>query len=178
MLSQDRFLMSADETILPAAAAAAAPEPEAEAAAKPSKRRDNRAAAMQFLYMWEANPGPDLDDGLRLFFSTQEKPREYYAFAEELVRGAHGRQAEIDELITKHAHNWAFNRIARVDLAILRLAIYELLGRRDIPPVVTINEAIELGKVFSTPDSRRFLNGILDKLKGSLDRPSRTAAED
>ncbi len=167
--------MPADETILPAASA---PETENDAGIKPSKRRDNRATAMQFLYMWEANPGTDLDEGLRLFFTTQEKPREYYSFAEELVRGARGRLPEIDELITKHAHNWAFNRIARVDLAILRLAIYELLGRRDIPPVVTINEAIELGKVYSTPDSRRFLNGILDKLKDSLDRPSRTAAED
>ncbi|HVU38353.1 MAG TPA: transcription antitermination factor NusB [Opitutales bacterium] len=147
------------------------------ATAKSSRRRDCRAAAMQFLYMWDVNPGVEQGIGLQDFFSTQEHPRDYYAFAEELINGTLSHQAEIDELIKKHAHNWAFNRIARVDLAILRLGIYELLHRRDIPPVVTINEAIELGKSYSNPDSRRFLNGMLDRVKDSLDRPSRTAAE-
>jgi len=161
--------MATDET---GGSAAAAP-----AAGKASRRRDCRAAAMQFLYMWDANTGADLPGTLLEFFGAQEHPREYYAFAEELIQGALQHQAAIDELIKKHAHNWAFNRIARVDLAILRLGLYELLHRRDIPPVVTINEAIELGKAFSNPDSRRFLNGILDKVKDSLDRPSRTAAE-
>jgi N utilization substance protein B len=142
---------------------------------KPSKRRDNRAAAMQFLYMWDMNRGEDLVATLDSFFKTQDHPREYYAFAEELIRGALAKLDEIDALIKKLAHNWAFNRIARVDLALLRLAIHELLHRRDIPPVVTINEAIELGKTYSTPDSGRFLNGILDKVKESLDRPARTA---
>jgi N utilization substance protein B len=160
--------MTTDE---PAGAPAVTP------AAKSSRRRDCRATAMQFLYMWDANPDADLPGALMQFFGAQEHPREYYAFAEELIQGAIANQAKIDELIKASAHNWAFNRIARVDLAILRLGIYELLHRRDIPPVVTINEAIELGKAFSNPDSRRFLNGILDKVKDSLDRPARTAAE-
>jgi len=161
--------MTNDET--PGAPAAPA------APAKSSRRRDCRATAMQFLYMWDANPSADLPAALQQFFSTQEQPREYYSFAEELINGALEHQVKIDELIKNNAHNWAFNRIARVDLAILRLGIFELLHRRDIPPVVTINEAIELGKTFSNPDSRRFLNGMLDKVKDSLDRPSRTAAE-
>lgn len=147
------------------------------AAAKSSRRRDCRATAMQFIYMWDVNPSEDRPGALLQFFSTQEHPRDYYAFAEELINGTLDNKEKIDELIKTSAHNWAFNRIARVDLAILRLGIYELLHRRDIPPVVTINEAIELGKSFSNPDSRRFLNGILDKVKDSLDRPSRTAAE-
>jgi N utilization substance protein B len=150
-----------------------APAPEA----RSSRRRDCRATAMQFLYMWDINPSEDRPGVLLSFFSAQEHPREYYSFAEELINGALDNQAKIDEFIKSNAHNWAFNRIARVDLAILRVAIYELLHRRDIPPVVTINEAIELGKTYSNPDSRRFLNGILDKLKDSLDRPARTAAE-
>jgi N utilization substance protein B len=127
--------------------------------------------------MWDVNPSDDLPGVLLSFFSTQEHPREYYAFAEELIQGLILHKTEIDELIKKSAHNWAFNRIARVDLAILRVGVFELLHRRDIPPVVTINEAIELGKAYSNPDSRRFLNGILDKVKDSLDRPARTAAE-
>jgi N utilization substance protein B len=144
-------------------------------AAKPSPRRDNRAAAMQFLYMWDINRDQDLDETLSHFFGTQDHPRAYYSFGEELIRGALAKLEEIDAHIKRLAQNWAFNRIARVDLAILRLALYELLHRRDIPPVVTINEAIELGKIYSTPDSGRFLNGILDKVRESLDRPARTA---
>ena len=76
-----------------------------------------------------------------------------------------------------HANNWKFERIAKVDLSILRLAIYELLYRNDIPPIVSINEAIDLSKVFSNPDSKRFINGILDKMKDRINRPLRKAAD-
>lgn len=143
----------------------------------PSKRRQNRIAAMQFLYSLEMNPPTDMKATVLLYFESQEQPREYYAFAEELVWGCVENLPEVDEVIKTHAQNWAFNRIAKVDLAILRLAVHELLHRRDIPPIVTINEAIDLSKVFSGPEARRFVNGILDKLKGELQRPLRTAAE-
>ena len=69
-------------------------------------------------------------------------------------------------------------RIAKVELAILRLAVHELLRRRDIPPVVTINEAIELAKTYAGEDSHRFINGVLDRMKEGLGRPLREAAED
>lgn len=140
-----------------------------------SRRRDNRVAALQFLYMWEANPPANLADELRRFFEDQEHPRDYYSFAEELVNGAVEHVAEVDEVIREHAKNWDFKRIARVDLAILRLAIYEMLHRRDIPPVVSINEAIDLSKEYSIPDAKRFINGILDQFKLKLNRPLRDA---
>ena len=73
----------------------------------------------------------------------------------------------VDAKIIQQAQNWTFERIAKVDLAILRLALYELLYRTDIPPIVSINEAIELGKIFSNPDSKRFINGLLDKVKST-----------
>jgi N utilization substance protein B len=142
-----------------------------------SRRRDNRIAAVQFLYMWEANPPKDLADELFHFFSSQEHPREHYAFAEELINGTIEHVAEIDDVIREHAKNWDFKRIARVDLAILRLAIFEMLHRRDIPPVVSINEAIDLSKTFSTPDAKRFINGILDQFKLKLVRPLRDAQD-
>jgi N utilization substance protein B len=82
---------------------------------------------------------------------------------------------EVDEVIKVYAKNWDFKRIARVDLAILRLAIHEMLHRRDIPPVVSINEAIDLSKEFSNPDAKRFINGILDQFKLTLNRPLRDA---
>ena len=83
--------------------------------------------------------------------------------------------ALIDEIIGKYAKNWAFGRIARVDLAILRVAIFELMRRTDIPPVVSINEAVDIAKEFSTEESKRFVNGILDSYKEELGRDPRKA---
>lgn len=141
-----------------------------------SKRHNNRIAAMQFLYMCEVNPPEDLPVAMRLFFSDLEQNRDYYAFAEELAQGAWENREKVDETIVRYAQNWSFSRIAKVDLAILRLALYELLFRRDIPPIVSINEAIDLSKDFSSPDSKRFINGILDHAKSQLDRPLRSAS--
>lgn len=139
----------------------------------PSRRRLNRIVAMQFLYMCEASKPESLADALYNFFTTQEKEREFYAFGEELASAAWEHHEEVDEVITQHARNWALTRIAKVDLAILRLAIYELKYRLDIPPIVSINEAIDLSKIYSSPDSKRFINGILDRLKDNLGRPLR-----
>ena len=143
-----------------------------------AQRRDGRVAAMQFLYSWSLNPPHNLAEDLRVFFEgleTTDKPREHYAFGEELINGAIQHMAEIDARIRQLAHNWEFDRIARIDLAILRMAIYEMLFRKDIPPVVTINEAIDLSKQFSSADAKRFINGILDRLKDHLGRDARKA---
>ncbi len=131
---------------------------------------------MQYIYAWSINRPKDLAEDLSVFFDGLEEERDYYNFAEELVHGTVEYSDEIDDKIMSLAKNWDFGRIAKIDLAILRLAAYELLYRKDIPPVVTINEAIDLSKEYSTAESRRFVNGILDKLKGGLDRPSRTAS--
>ena len=143
-----------------------------------AQRRDGRVAAMQFLYSWSLNTPQNLAEDMRVFFEhleTTETPREHFAYGEELIHGAIQNQAEIDARIRQLAHNWDFDRIARIDLAILRMAIYELLFRKDVPPIVSINEAIDLSKQFSTADSKRFINGILDRLKDSLGRDSRKA---
>ena len=116
-------------------------------------------AAVQFLYQWEANKPDELLDGIHIFFTNQEESRDYYAFGESLILGAIENISAIDEAISKHANNWKFDRIAKVDLAVLRLALYELLYRDDIPPIVSINEAIDLGKTFSNLESKRFING-------------------
>ena len=98
-----------------------------------------------------------------------------YAYAEEIVQGVILNQQEIDGHIRSLAQNWDFERIAKIDLAILRLAIFEMLRRQDVPPVVSINEAIDLSKQFSNADSKRFINGILDRLKSQLGRDARKA---
>jgi transcription antitermination protein NusB len=142
-----------------------------------TQRRASRAAALQFLYAWSINKPANLADDLHVFFSGLEEPRDHYAFAEELIHGVIARQDEIDGHIRGLAHNWEFDRIARIDLAILRLAIFEMLYRKDIPPVVSINEAIDLSKNFSTADSKRFINGILDRMKDKLGRDARKVEE-
>ena len=141
-------------------------------------RRDGRVAAVQYLYSWSINTPANIAEDLRLFFENEEKPRDHYSFGEELIHGAIGHLPEIDGHIRELTQNWDFDRIAKIDLAILRVAIYEMIFRRDIPPVVSINEAIDLSKLFSNADAKRFINGILDRLKDQLGRDARKATAD
>jgi N utilization substance protein B len=141
------------------------------------QRHDGRVAALQYLYAWSLNAPVDLEDDLRVFFESLDNPRDHYAFGEELIHGAIEHIDDINGKIRTLAQNWEFDRIAKIDLAILRLAIFEMLFRKDIPPVVSINEAIDLSKQFSNADSKRFINGILDRLKGDLGRDARKATE-
>lgn len=138
-----------------------------------TQRRECRAAAFQYLYAWSVNQPANLAGDLQMFFEHLEKPRDHYAFAEELIHGTIEHVAELDGHIKALAHNWEFDRVAKIDLAILRLAMFEMLHRKDIPPVVSINEAIDLSKQYSTVDSKRFINGILDRMKDKLGRDAR-----
>jgi N utilization substance protein B len=140
-----------------------------------AQRRDGRVAALQFLYAWSLNSPKNLTDDLRTFFENLEQPRDHYSFGEELIHGAIEHIGEIDARIKELAQNWEFERIAKIDLAILRIAMFEMIYRKDIPPVVSINEAIDLSKQFSNADAKRFINGILDRLKDQLGRDARKA---
>lgn len=138
-----------------------------------SQRRENRIAAVQFMYMWDINPSSSLGDALSSFWSIQKKPPLYYSFSESLINGIVDQQEKLDAIIKGYALNWDFKRIAKIDLAILRLAVYEMHFRPDIPPIVSINEAIDLSKEFSIDESKRFINGILDRCKLDIKRPLR-----
>ena len=140
------------------------------------QRRESRVAALQFLYSWEINRPDDLAGALTQFYADQAQPRDHYAFGEEIIHGVVAHSAEIDGHIRSLAQNWDFDRIAKIDLSILRVAMFEMLFRKDIPPVVSINEAIDLSKEFSNADAKRFINGILDRLKDDLGRDARKAA--
>ena len=143
---------------------------------KPSgKRRIARELAVQFLYQYDLSGG-SLEEALPLFWETQsEVSEDGRKFTEELVQGVVEHRVAIDERIAKYTDNWDLPRIAAVDRNILRLAMYEMMFRDDIPPVVSINEAVDIAKKFSTRESGAFVNGILDRLKADLTRPSRTA---
>jgi N utilization substance protein B len=141
------------------------------------KRHASREMAVQFLYQWDAGQN-SLDEALALFWGHFDEPPDAEArqFAETLVRGVVEHLETIDEKIRQFTRHWDFERIAAVDRAILRLGIYEMLFRDDIPPVVSINEAVEIAKKFSTAESGKFVNGILDSIRKDLPRPARTAA--
>jgi transcription antitermination protein NusB len=142
-----------------------------------AQRRTGRVAALQYLFAWSINPPANLANDLQAFFETQENPRDTYSYGEEIIQGVIEHIADLDARIKGLAHNWEFERIAKIDLAILRLAMYEMLYRKDVPPVVSINEAIDLSKQFSNADAKRFINGILDRLKDQLGRDARKATE-
>ena len=138
-----------------------------------SPRRQNRTAAFRFLYQWELNPPEDVNDELNDFLERLEKKEGYFSYAIELVDGILEKLEEIDALINELVANWEFSRIAKTDLAILRLGIYEILYRIDVPPVVAIDEALEISKDFSSDNSRKFLNGVLDQASKRSGRPNR-----
>ncbi|MCS7048986.1 MAG: transcription antitermination factor NusB [Verrucomicrobiae bacterium] len=142
----------------------------------PGKRRHGRELAVQCLYQVDLT-GDASEEALAGFWETQEDvPPATRRFAEELIRGVLEQRAVLDEKISRYAEHWDLERIAVVDRNILRLAIYEMMFRNDIPPVVSINEAIEIAKKYSTRESGAFVNGILDRIKFDLPRPARTAS--
>lgn len=140
-------------------------------------RRSGREAAIQFLYQFDTHKPSQLDAALKGFWKQSEEKKSVCDFAEDLLRGVIDKLPEIDAKIRGLADNWDFERLAVVDRNILRLAIYEMLFRPEIPPVVSINEAIEIAKKFSTEESGKFVNGLLDKIKRDVLRPARQASE-
>jgi transcription antitermination factor NusB len=131
----------------------------------PIRRRTKaREAAVQFLYLLDLR-GDDAMDGLDEFLRHECKDTETRTFAERLIRGTREHRDETDKLLRTVTRNWDLKRMATVDRNVLRMAAYELLHCSDIPPKVAINEAIEIGKKFSTANSGGFINGILDRIR-------------
>ena len=128
------------------------------------RRTRARELAIQFLYQLDLR-GEEVMEDLPAFLESTTKDREVMEFALRLVIGTKELRPEIDETLTKVARNWKLRRMATLDRNILRMAIFELLYCDDIPPKVSINEAIDLGKKFSTANSGAFINGILDRVK-------------
>ncbi len=139
------------------------------------KRTQGREYALQILYQFEMNPEESLGETIHSFWEEQDESaleaakegdssEEIRRFAESLVQGTQGHLAEIDEIIRRATQNWELNRMAAIDRNILRFAVYELLYREDIPPKVTINEAVNIAKKFSQEESGKFVNGVLDKI--------------
>lgn len=141
-----------------------------------SQRRQNRATAFRFLFQWELNPTDRLREDLAEFIDRLEHDEDYYTYSFELVDGVLDKIEILDSIIQEIVTNWDFSRIAKADLALLRLALYEIKYRLDVPPVVIIDEALEISKEFSSENSKKFLNGVLDKALEQIERPARKPA--
>ncbi|NVL90167.1 MAG: transcription antitermination factor NusB [Desulfobacterales bacterium] len=135
-------------------------------------RRRSRELAMQALFQIEMNPD-DPSETLELFCKHFRVPKNAKPFLLQLVEGVREFQHEIDPLIERFSENWKISRMSRVDCNIMRIAVYELLYCDDIPPKVSINEAIDIGKKFGVEDSGAFINGILDSILISLEKENR-----
>jgi N utilization substance protein B len=137
-------------------------------------RRNSREIALQFLYQedftigYDQPFGYDLAERFELFcnlFQVNKKARPY---AMELLQGVSSNLVRLDELISEAATNWRLTRIAPTDRNLLRIAVYEMLNKIDVPPQVAINEAVEIAKRFAGDDSPKFINGVLDAIRSKL----------
>lgn len=133
------------------------------------KRRRSREFALQVLYQLEITKQGALQAmvQLRENFSPGEEEDE---FTKRIVLGVTEHRQEIDRLIEERSENWRLNRMTIIDRNILRIAIFELLYCGDIPPKVTLNEAIDLGKRYGSEESGSFINGILDRIQNEVIR--------
>lgn len=133
------------------------------------KRRRSREFALQVLYQLEINT-QDINKILEHLRENVLSGSEDREFTERIVRGVREHLKEIDHLLEEFLENWRLDRLSSVDRNILRLALFELLYCKEIPPKVTINEAIDLGKRYGTEDSGAFINGVLDRIQNEVVR--------
>jgi N utilization substance protein B len=141
-------------------------------------RRRAREAALQILYFWEIGR-TDPDSALSAFFEEHgaEADATVRGFAAALVKGTAGEVVALDRLIEQHSDHWRVERLAVVDRLILRLATWELLHEPDIPRAVVLNEAVEIARRFSTDESVRFVNGVLDAIRKTLEQSGSVAPD-
>ncbi len=133
------------------------------------RRTHSREIAVQFLYQLDLR-GDEVMADLSAFLAEQGKDDDVRTFAKRLITGTMASRDAIDARLKTVTKNWDLRRMAAVDRNILRLAIYELMHCPDVPPKVAINEAIEIGKKFSTANSGGFVNGILDRVRMDLEQ--------
>lgn len=143
------------------------------------KRRQARELALQALYFLEERDG-DPDQALDLFCGNFSPPRKSRTFFLDLVKGVQCHRSAIDRIVEGYSDNWKVFRMPRVDRNVIRMAVFEMLWLDDIPPKVTINEAIDIGKRFGADDSGAFINGILDRIhraleNGEIENPAKMA---
>lgn len=140
---------------------------------KVNGRRETREWIIQFLFQLDFNPEP-IDIALTDFWEEKSPNEREKKYAEEIIKGVVQHKVELDERLSQYAKRWNSERMVAVDRTVMRVALYEMLYRDDVPPVVSINEAVHFAKDFSSFQSGRFVNGVLDRIRKELNRPART----
>ncbi len=140
-------------------------------------RRQAREWAVQMLFQLDFNPPEKLEDLFDNFWQDEKPEEDIRDFAIRLVTGVWENRTEINKILAESAEHWDVSRMGVVDRNVMRMAIYELLHCNDIPPVVSINEAVDIAKYFSSSESGRFVNGILDRVRKGLTRPARKSSD-
>jgi transcription antitermination protein NusB len=138
-----------------------------------TNRHEARLLAVQFLFQRDFN-SDEFDRSIEEFWVLRKPRKRVREFATELILGVEEHRKEIDARLQGYAEHWGLDRMGAVDRNILRVGLYEMLYRADIPPVVSIDEAVDLAKEFNGVDSGRFVNGILDRARHDIPRPART----
>jgi len=126
-------------------------------------RRTARELAFKLLFQIEIQKS-DIDEQIENFFDENEVEEKQKEYILDVVKGTKKEVAEIDNMVGKYLKGWKLGRLSKTDLSILRLAVYEILKREDIPQNVSINEAVELAKTYGTEESAAFINGVLGQL--------------
>jgi N utilization substance protein B len=141
------------------------------------QRRKSREIALQMLYQMEMTGQPP-QEAIELYYELEtgnenknpDTAASVRSFAEQLVHGVYDHHDQLDAMIVAASENWRIERMSIIDRNVLRIALYEMLHHLEIPPKVSLNEAIDLGKTFGSPDSGGFINGILDHLLPEINR--------
>ena len=139
-------------------------------------RRETREWVVQLLFQLDLNASDDLDQTFAHFWAEREANPKSRTFTESIVRGTIENRDAVDARIKEAVEHWDIHRMGVIERNVLRMAVYEMFHRPDIPPVVTINEAVDIAKYFSSTESGRFVNGILDRIRKGLSRPARSPA--
>jgi N utilization substance protein B len=138
-----------------------------------ASRRKGRILAFQALYFWESNRVP-VEELVSFAWLEDEKLKSLdesiAAFSRTLIAGAIENIDDIDNTLKVHLENWDISRLNRVDLAVLRMSVYSLMFQSDMPPSIVIDEAIGICREFGTDESYKFINGVLDSIRKSLER--------
>ena len=142
-----------------------------------ASRRQCREWVVQLLFILDMNKQA-LDQLFKDFWLEQEASAKAKKFTEDHVRDIVGKIEKLDEVLRNYSHNWDLHRIGVVERNVIRMAIYEILFRDDIPAVVSINEAVDIAKYFGNSESGRFVNGILDNLRKSVNADTKKTGND
>ena len=142
-----------------------------------SNRHEARLWAVQFLFQRDFND-TDRETALVDFWAERNCSAKLRTFCEVLIRGVELNREEIDQKLRKYAEHWSLERMGAVDRNVMRVALYEMLYCKDIPPVVSINEAVDLAKELSGRESGKFVNGILDRARQDVERSARVSVRE